>query len=174
MSTVEVEPIRGGSPALRVVQIGAIAVILAVTTFHAFELDRFFIPKELVVHLSAALAGLLAIRALWRMSVTRVDLLLAGYLGLSALSALLATNRWSVSQRVADRGDGHLRHAQRSLLADSSGADRSGQLPHTNAPRADGRPGAMRTCPRGARAFSDRIGSRRSRARLQVRRRIAA
>jgi O-antigen ligase len=31
---------------------------------------------------------------LWRMSVTRVDLLLAGYLALSALSALMATNRW--------------------------------------------------------------------------------
>ncbi len=64
--------------ALRVLQIGAIPVILAVTTFHAFELDRFFIPKELVLHLAAALAGLLALRALWRMSITRVDLLLAG------------------------------------------------------------------------------------------------
>jgi hypothetical protein len=80
--------------ALRVLQIGAIAVILAVTTFHAFELDRFFVPKELVLHLAAALAGLLTMRALWRMSVTRIDLLLAGYLALSALSALFATNRW--------------------------------------------------------------------------------
>jgi hypothetical protein len=87
--------------ALRVLQIGAIAVVLAVTTFHAFELDRFFVPKELVLHLAAALAGLLAMRALWRMSVTRVDLLLAGYLGLSALSALFATNRWLAFRALA-------------------------------------------------------------------------
>ncbi|HEV7572390.1 MAG TPA: hypothetical protein VGQ21_12905, partial [Thermoanaerobaculia bacterium] len=94
MSIVGVEPRQCGSLALRVLQIGAIAVILAVTTFHIFELDRFFIPKELVLHAAAALAGLLAIRGLWRMSVTRVDLLLAGYLALSGLSALLATNQW--------------------------------------------------------------------------------
>ena len=87
MTVVDVEPRPGGSLALRVVQAGAIAVVVAVTTFHAFELDRFFVPKELVLHLAAALAGLLAIRALWRMSVTRVDLLLAGYLGLSAFRA---------------------------------------------------------------------------------------
>jgi hypothetical protein len=87
--------------ALRILQIGAIAVILAVTTFHAFELDRFFVPKELVLHAVAALAGLLTVRALWRMSITRVDLLLAGYLALSALSALLATNRWLAFRALA-------------------------------------------------------------------------
>src|SRR5207302_6030727 len=87
--------------ALRVLQVGAIAVILAVTTFHAFELDRFFVPKELVLHLAAALAGVLTIGALWRMNVTRVDLLLAAYLALSALSALLATNRWLAMRALA-------------------------------------------------------------------------
>src|SRR4051795_7931525 len=76
MTIVDLEPRRGGSLALRVLQIGAIAVVLAVTTFHAFELDRFFVPKELVLHVVAALAGLLAIRALWRTNITRVDLLL--------------------------------------------------------------------------------------------------
>lgn len=101
MSIVDAETRRVGSLALRVVQIGAIAVVLAVTTFHAFELDRFFVPKELVLHLAAALAALLAIRALWRMNVTRVDLLLAGYLALSALSALLATNRWLAMRALA-------------------------------------------------------------------------
>ena len=102
MSVVEVvEPKRIGSLALRVVQVGAIAVVLMVTTFHVFELDRFFVPKELVLHVTAALAGLLAIRALWRMSVTRVDLLLAGYLALSAVSALFATNRWLAMRALA-------------------------------------------------------------------------
>jgi hypothetical protein len=90
-----------GRLALRVLQIGAIAVILAVTTFHAFELDRFFVPKELVLHVVAALAGLLTMRALWRTSLTRIDLLLAGYLALSALSALFATNRWLAFRALA-------------------------------------------------------------------------
>lgn len=80
--------------ALRILQIGAISVVLVVTTLHAFDLDRFFVPKELVLHLSAALAGLLMVAALWRLHVTRIDLLLAAFLILSALSALMATNRW--------------------------------------------------------------------------------
>src|SRR4051794_35763815 len=101
MTVVDMEPKPRGSLALRVLQLGAIAVVLAVTTFHAFELDRFFVPKELVLHLAAALAGLLAMRRLWRMSVTRVDLLLAGYLALSALSALFATNRWLAFRALA-------------------------------------------------------------------------
>ncbi len=87
--------------ALRVIQLGAIAVVLAVTTFNAFELDRFFVPKELMLHLAAAVAGLLAVLALWRLRVTRVDLLLACYLALSALSALMATNRWLALRALA-------------------------------------------------------------------------
>jgi len=102
MTIVDAEPPRRvGSLALRTVQVGAVAVVLAVTTFHVFELDRFFVPKELVLHVTAVLAGLLAIRGLWRMSVTRVDLLLAGYLALSALSAVMATNRWLAMRALA-------------------------------------------------------------------------
>src|SRR3954471_11026527 len=86
---------------LRIMQAGAIAVVLVVTTLHIFELDRFFVPKELVLHLTAALAGLSVIRALWRMEVTRVDLFLAGYLVLGALSALMATNRWLAMRALA-------------------------------------------------------------------------
>src|SRR5258706_8176138 len=94
--------------ALRIIQAGAIAVVLVVTTLHVFELDRFFVPKELALHLTAALAGLLVLRVLWRMSVTRVDLLLAGYLGLSALSALFATNRWLGFRALAISASGIL------------------------------------------------------------------
>ena len=49
--------------ALRILQAGAIAVVLVVTTLNVFELDRFFVPKELVLHVTAVLAGLLAMRA---------------------------------------------------------------------------------------------------------------
>lgn len=77
--------------ALRVLQTGAVAVVLAVTTFFAFELDRFFVPKELVLHAAALLAGAFALRRIRR---TRLDLFLLGFLLLSTASAVLAQNRW--------------------------------------------------------------------------------
>lgn len=79
-------------------QVGAIAVVLVVMTTHAFELDRFFIPKELVLHLTALFAGLFALRAIPRF--TRIDLLLASFLGLSVISALFATNSWLAIRAV--------------------------------------------------------------------------
>jgi O-antigen ligase len=82
---------------LRVLQIGAIAVVFAATTFHAFELDRFFVPKELVLHLVAVAAGWIATRVM----MTRIDLLLAGYLLLGALSAVFATNPWIAVRALA-------------------------------------------------------------------------
>src|SRR5256885_4834988 len=79
---------------LRVVQLGAIAVVLAVTTFFSYELDRFFVPKELVLHATAVLAALFAIRTLREATATTIDRLLAGYVALGVLSAAFATNRW--------------------------------------------------------------------------------
>jgi len=90
----EIKTVRALTSALRVLQIGAIAVVLVAATFNAFELDRFFVPKELVLHVAAVLAGLLAFGAISRLTLTRVDLLLLCFLLLSALSAALATNRW--------------------------------------------------------------------------------
>jgi len=92
----------------RVVQIGAIAIVLAVTTLNAFDLDRFFVPKELVLHLTAFVAGILAIGALRRLPMTRADLLLLAYLGISVLSALLAQNRWLAMRAVAISASGVL------------------------------------------------------------------
>ncbi|HEY6138281.1 MAG TPA: O-antigen ligase family protein [Thermoanaerobaculia bacterium] len=80
--------------ALRIVQLGAIAIVVAVTTFFAFELDRFFVPKELVLHVIAVLAALFALRTLREATATNIDRLLAGYVALGALSAIFATNRW--------------------------------------------------------------------------------
>jgi len=67
-------------------QFGAVAVVLFVMTRHAFELDRFFVPKELVLHATALLAGILVVR--------RIDLLLAVFVLLGAVSVVFATNRW--------------------------------------------------------------------------------
>ena len=87
--------------ALRIMQIGAIAVVLVVALLQAFELDRFFIPKELVLHLTALLAGLFAFRAIARAGMTRIDRLLASYLLLSVVSAMFATNPWLAIRAVA-------------------------------------------------------------------------
>ena len=86
---------------LRTLQLGAIAAVLAVSTYHAFELDRFFVAKELVLHVAAVLAALFAWRGLRQLETTRGDWLLLGYLGLSVLSALFATNRWLAFRALA-------------------------------------------------------------------------
>jgi O-antigen ligase len=80
--------------ALRVIQFGTIAVVLVASTLTTFDLDRFLVPKELVLHLTAVVAGLLTMRAFMRGSATRTDLFLTGFLLLGVLSAAMATNRW--------------------------------------------------------------------------------
>jgi O-antigen ligase len=87
-------PLRGGTIserwALRAIQVGALAVVLAAVTDRAFELDRFFVPKELVLHLTALTAAILAFGSFRRVRFTWVDMLLVGYLLLSLISALQA------------------------------------------------------------------------------------
>jgi O-antigen ligase len=80
--------------ALIVIQIAAAAVVIAALPFPVFELDRYTIPKELVLQSAALAAGLLCLASARRLSVLLVDLPLAGFLLLSALSALFATNGW--------------------------------------------------------------------------------
>lgn len=87
--------------ALLVLQLGAVAVVVAASTHRSFDLDRFLIPKELVLHASASLAGLLAIGAIRSAKITRIDWLLIIYLLLSAISALFATNPWLAGRALA-------------------------------------------------------------------------
>ncbi len=77
--------------ALRVVQLGAVAIVLAVSPREVFDLDRFLVPKELVLHATVFIAGWLVLR---RIALTRIDWLLLGYLALSALSVVFAANIW--------------------------------------------------------------------------------
>jgi O-antigen ligase len=90
-------PSRTARLSLHIMQLGALAVVVAAATLHVFELDRFFIPKELVLHLTALLAGLLVFRT----RLTRIDLLLVAYLLLGVVSALFATNPWLAMRAVA-------------------------------------------------------------------------
>ncbi len=79
--------------------IGAIAVAalggaLAATTYRSFDLDRFFLPKELALDVGAGVAALNLVGGRRAREWTLADLLLAGWLALSLLSATGATNAW--------------------------------------------------------------------------------
>jgi O-antigen ligase len=84
-------PRRSMLLALRVMQAGAIAVVLAVCDVKLFELDRFFIPKEFVLHGTALLSLLFTWR---RVTISKVDRLLLPFIVLSAISAAWSTNPW--------------------------------------------------------------------------------
>ncbi|MBW3629167.1 MAG: O-antigen ligase family protein [Gemmatimonadetes bacterium] len=108
---VEGVPVRGPAAAragrgparwgLLALQVGAVAVVLASVTDKAFELDRFFVPKELALHLTALVAGVLAVGAFRRAGLTRVDLLLVGHLLLGAASAYFAEDRALAARGLA-------------------------------------------------------------------------
>lgn len=99
---------RGPRVALRVLQAGVLAVVLVASTWKAFELDRFFVPKELVLHATALLAGLLLLGTLRRDRGDRVDGVLAVVLLLSLASAALATNPWLGARATAITASGVL------------------------------------------------------------------
>ncbi|HEX8407677.1 MAG TPA: O-antigen ligase family protein [Thermoanaerobaculia bacterium] len=105
--------------ALRVLQLGAIAVVVAASLHRGFDLDRFLVPKEIALHATALLAGLLTLRrgsvsrkdepnvgrgfspplpgeggTTHNSTIHRIDLALLAFVLLSAVSAVFATNPW--------------------------------------------------------------------------------
>ncbi len=98
---VTLGPTRAERWSLRILQLGAIAVVLSVTSYKAFELDRFFVPKELTLHLTALIAGLLAVHTFRRAVFSAVDALLLGWLALGLVSSVLATNIWAGTRALA-------------------------------------------------------------------------
>jgi O-antigen ligase len=101
--------------ALRVLQLGAIAIVFAATVHHSFDLDRFLVPKELVLHVTALLAGAFTFRTRTR----RVDYALFGFLLLSAVSVVFATNPWLGVRALAVSVSGYLIYrAARSVPAE--------------------------------------------------------
>jgi O-antigen ligase len=87
--------------ALFLLQAGALAVVLSAAVYKQFELDRFFVPKELVLHVVAVLGSLLCLSRTRALRLGRVDQFLAAFLVLGALSALFATNWWLAGRAVA-------------------------------------------------------------------------
>jgi hypothetical protein len=87
--------------ALIVLQVGAVAVVVATAEFKQFELDRFFVPKELVLHVVATLAALCCLARARTLRLSRVDQLLGLFLALGLVSALFSTNWWAAGRAVA-------------------------------------------------------------------------
>jgi O-antigen ligase len=91
---------------LGVVVVGALAVVLLSLPYKAFDLDRFFVPKELALHVTAAVTGLIALARRPKPSLARVDTLLVAFLGVSILSALFAENWWVATRALAMTASG--------------------------------------------------------------------
>ncbi|HEY2378478.1 MAG TPA: O-antigen ligase family protein [Gemmatimonadaceae bacterium] len=101
MTSPSISPPRADRVALVLVQLGALAVVLASLPYKPFDLDRYFVPKELVLHIAAAGAALCCILPRGRLSLARIDWLLIAYLALSAVSAAFAGNRWLSTRALA-------------------------------------------------------------------------
>lgn len=86
---------------LGILQVGAVAVVLAASPYKQFDLDRYFVPKELVLHLCAALAALVWVSKCRRVTITIVDALLAAFLIESVISAAAAINLWAAERALA-------------------------------------------------------------------------
>jgi O-antigen ligase len=87
--------------ALAALSLGAVGVVLAAAPYKAFDLDRYFVPKELVLHAAGAIAALAMISGCRRLTLMTVDWLLAGFLAASAISAAFATNLWTAERALA-------------------------------------------------------------------------
>ena len=96
--------------------VGASASVLVALPYKAFDLDRYFIPKELVLHLTALIAIVAAVLTVGpllspasgrpRLVLTRTDTLLICFLLFSTLSAFAAPNRWLAARALAISASG--------------------------------------------------------------------
>lgn len=94
-------PSRSDRAALLFAQAGAFAVVLVALPYKAFDLDRYFVPKELALHVTALGAALLCLRGRPRVTLARLDWLLIAFLGISTVSAVFADNWWLAGRALA-------------------------------------------------------------------------
>ena len=80
-------------------QLGLLAVIVAALPYKLFELDRYFVPKELVLHAVAIVFCIILVTKRRTVTVDVVDALIAFFLVWSTASAVFATNLW-LAQRA--------------------------------------------------------------------------
>ena len=87
--------------ALHLVQLGLVLVVLIALPYKTFDLDRFFVPKELVLHATAVIAAFLCLSGRRRLELSFSDICIAGFLVLSLLSAIFAQNWWLAGRALA-------------------------------------------------------------------------
>jgi O-antigen ligase len=78
---------------------GVALSMLVVLSFKVFELDRYFVPKELVLNIAGLVVTLMIVARPRLTKVDTVDALLIVFLVWSFVSAFFATNHW-VAQRA--------------------------------------------------------------------------
>jgi hypothetical protein len=83
------------------IQAGVIAAVVAALPYKVFELDRYFVPKELVLHVAALIIALVLVARRRTLSFDIVDGLIAFFLLWSVASAIFATNHWVAQRSVA-------------------------------------------------------------------------
>ena len=84
-----------------VIQAGVILVVVVALPYKLFELDRYFVPKELVLHLAALIVAVMLVAKRHSLSFDVVDGLIAFFLLWSLASAIFATNHWVAQRSVA-------------------------------------------------------------------------
>lgn len=94
MNTTLRPPSSAERTAAWILVLGAIAVVLASMPYKAFDLDRFFVPKELVLAVTTASIAAVLIETSRRLELARLDVLLIVWLVMNVASAAFATNVW--------------------------------------------------------------------------------
>jgi O-antigen ligase len=81
------------------IALGIVFAVVIALPYKLFELDRYFVPKELVLHLVALMIAVLLLARRRTLSFDLADGLIAFFLLWSAASSLFATNYW-LAQRA--------------------------------------------------------------------------
>jgi O-antigen ligase len=84
-----------------VIQTGVILVVIAALPLKVFELDRYFVPKELVLHVAALIIALTLVARRRSLNFDLVDGLIGLFLLWSIASTIFATNHWVAQRSVA-------------------------------------------------------------------------
>jgi O-antigen ligase len=82
-------------------QLGIIAVMIVALIYKPFELDRYFVPKELVLNGVALVAGVTLFAKRRKIALSLADMALVVFLAWSAFSAVFATNFWLAQRALA-------------------------------------------------------------------------
>jgi hypothetical protein len=83
------------------IQLAVIAAVVVALPYKLFELDRYFVPKELVLNIGALIVATVLVIKRRSMRFDLIDGLIALFLLWSAASAIFATNHWVAQRSLA-------------------------------------------------------------------------